>query len=59
MNTPYQYKYTFTDAKARCVHEILSYMDCFEEGTDEYKQNEILLNLIESLSVTPPSDRVA
>ena len=46
-------KYMFGDAKARWVDKILSYMDCFEEDSDEYKQNEILLHLIEALS--PPT----
>jgi hypothetical protein len=41
--------YTYSDALQRCEQNILNYMDSFEEGSEEYKANEILLKQVRAL----------
>jgi hypothetical protein len=42
--------YTYEDAYHRVLMNILHYLECFEENTEQYKQNLILLKQIEALN---------
>lgn len=48
MDTQTTLPYTFSDALYRVRMNIMNYQDCFNESTEQFKQNEKLLRLIDA-----------